>query len=175
MEKIKKFLKRLKNIIGPFGFVSSLSAILCIVGTVFLVNNNYAPDKTGYMMVFVFICAIILGTLIIVFLQDRSDGDDDYDNLTVDVLSKIDLPIIICKSNGSIFWSNKSFQKVSDKTNAELRSTSLTSIISYQPEVILNADKYPEGVDCTLGDRKYKVRGFKSAGDSLILLWYVRK
>lgn len=172
MDKINKFFKRLKNIIGPFGFVASLSAIVCIVASVFLVKNNYAPDKTAYLMILVFLCINVLGTLIIIFLQDKAEGEDVYDNLTVDILSKIGFPIIICKSNGSIFWSNKSFQHASDKTNAELRSTSLASIISYQPEVILNADKYPDGVDSTLGGKKYKVKGFKSTNDSLVLLWY---
>ena len=121
MDKINKFFKRLKNIIGPFGFVASLSAIVCIVASVFLVKNNYAPDKTAYLMILVFLCINVLGTLIIIFLQDKAEGEDVYDNLTVDILSKIGFPIIICKSNGSIFWSNKSFQHASDKTNAELR------------------------------------------------------
>ena len=174
MEKIKCFFKRVRNIIGPFGFVSSISAIFIIIATVLFIKAGYAHEKVGYMMLFVFFCANILGVLIISFLRERSEDEEEDENLTVDTLSKIDLPLIVCKSDGSIFWANKTFQDISDKTNAELRSTSLASIISYQPEVILNADKYPDGVDGTLGGRQYKVKGFKSANDSLVLLWYDR-
>ncbi len=168
-------MARLKGIIGPFGCVASLMAIACIITMMILVDTGYAPHRAGYMMIFIYLCVILMGTVIVIFLQDRSsDSGEDYDSLTVDILSKIDPPIIICKPDGGIFWSNKSFQKAADKTNAELRLTKLGSIISYQPEVILNADKYPDGVDGSLGGRSYKVKGFKTVNDSLVLLWYDR-
>lgn len=174
MNKIKKFLKKLQNTIGPFGFVAFVSAIFCILSTILIINLNYSPEKAGYMMAFIYLCINLLGIAVIIFLQDRYEGKDNSDSLTVDILSKIDFPIIICKTDGSIFWANKCFQNVSDKTNSELRSTELSTIISYQPEVILNADKYPNGVDGIIGDHQYKVKGFKSSTEHMFLLWYDR-
>ena len=68
MEKIKRFLKRVRNIIGPFGFVSSFSAIIIIIATAIFAKAGYAPEKAASMMIFVFICSNVLGILIISFL-----------------------------------------------------------------------------------------------------------
>ncbi len=174
MKKIERLFKKLTDTIGAFGLISFVSAIACILATILIVNLNYSPAKAGYMMAFIYLCINLLGLAVIVFLQDKYDSSEEYNSLTVDILSKIDFPIIICKPDGSIFWSNKSFQNASDRTNSELRASSLDTVISYQPEVILNADKYPNGVDGTIGDHKYKVKGFKTSTDSIVLLWYDR-
>ena len=62
-------MARLKGIIGPFGCVACVMALACLITMMVLVDTGYAPHKAGYMMIFIYLCVILMGTVVVIFLH----------------------------------------------------------------------------------------------------------
>lgn len=174
---IKDFIK---TTVKPFGILSFFSGITTVIIYMVLANTDYNPLNSGYMVLLSYFSIIIVGTVIIRFAEEKKRAKNDgYDaavdgSFTAEILAKQDIPVLICAKDGYIIWMNKGFQNALHADNMRFKGQPLSSVISYAPEVLLNADKFPDGVDGVIGDSKYKVKGYnivKGGKEYLALVW----
>ncbi len=179
----KNILDILKKVIGIFGLISFLLGFISIVLPALLGDGYDLTVKTIFTAttytVACFIAAIII---ILVTLQKKENSisnEQDKQNLT-DILGELDIPIAVCKSDESVFWTNKAFREVSGITFEEAKKMNLKSFTQLVSDALVNRT---EGIPHKLGGKEHIMKGFyvnsgkrnlSTPGDDkkkLVLVW----
>lgn len=179
---LKRILYLIKTTVNPFGILSFATGITVMIVYMVLANFDYDPLNSGYMVLLLYLCIILVGSVIIRFIDERKKAKNHYTavdgSFTAEILARQDIPVLMCTKDGKIIWMNKSFQTALRADNMQFKGQPLSSVISYAPEVLLNADKFPDGVDGVIENRTYKVKGYnitaKNGNEYLALVWIDR-
>ncbi len=154
----------LKTTVNPFGALAFISGLVFILGYITFDKLGYDVGNTGYLILFLYLMTIAVGVtpIRIAFLNKQRKESDPavMGKFTAEILARQDVPVLMCTKEGIIVWMNKSFQQTVGSDNFRLKGQHMKTVISYAPEVLLNLEKFPDGVDVVLGEKNYKVKGY---------------
>lgn len=171
---MKNFFLKIKDLFTPLSVVAVGAGIISVLVYFFFSNAGTKGESTLFILILYF-CLLILGTMAVFLLPDRFTKSSFIENLsdpTYALLSGVDQPVLIFREDGNILWVNKAFSRACGGKNMTGQNVSL--FFGAQPGLLCDGEHFKDGVEATLGERKYKVRGY-SVGNGekpvLITVW----
>ncbi len=142
---------------------SVLLALLSMATYMFLTTSMKAdPVSTGIIIIVVYTVLIVGIFLAVRLARPQLAAAEDLrpvlGSIMLDVVLKLNSPVLICDDGGRIIWYNKVLGPLSDRTS--VYGTTLQSIFHTTLDHIM---QNPSGVDVTTaaGDRHYNAVGYK--------------
>lgn len=159
-----------------------------IVVTVFFVtyivlnkNENIDPVKLGAVIIFLYIAAAVFMEIVRYFITKNFDAAAVSDissppgSMTLDVMSRLHQPVLICDEHGKIIWYNRELTHRVGRHEA-LYGKSLETICEVTPAEIIAANS-AEGVEVEAFGTSFGIRGYKITSQNksfILMMWYDR-
>ncbi|MBP3322029.1 MAG: DHH family phosphoesterase [Clostridia bacterium] len=171
--KLKTIFGKLKRLFTPLAIAAILAGVLAILIDLFF-GDLLSPSGAEALLPTLYLLFLLLGTLAVYLMADRfkDQGYGKGDDVTYSLLTNMDQPVMICREDGEILWINKAFYRLAG--NKEMAGQNTALYFSAQPLLLCDGEHFPEGVPAKLGDRRFRVRGYRArmgGGETLVTVW----
>ena len=87
---LKRILYLIKTTVNPFGILSFTTGLIAVIVYMVLANLDYDPLNSGYMTLILYLCIILVGSIIIRFIDERKKAENPLklEESMVGVISK---------------------------------------------------------------------------------------
>ncbi len=162
-KRIKEYISifRLTRILPPV--IAALVGIVA-VGTIYAVSD----DDSHLVWIVAAVLYLLLAVLYVLFFRRFAGGealenDTVLSNMTLDLMVKMDVPVLICNEADNIIWYNSAMVSHLGKKN--VTGVRFETLAGLPLADIKNGDK-ENGVFVTLGNRSYAVKYFPVSSKS---------
>ena len=141
----------------------SLGALALLGYIIYCYFKSPEAVSMGYVLLILYACAALLGTVIYRFvngIRQRDNSEPFFGGLSLTAISRQNTPILICDENEVIRWMNPAFLAV--LAGKDLRGERMHTLL---PRPLNLLEKSPDGVECTLGERTFRVTAFRCHSD----------
>lgn len=165
------YLRLLTNVVITLAFFGTYIA-LCGY-------KNADPVKLGVIVIILYIAAVIIIGVVWQLVARGfaavtvSDAASPLGNITLDVMSRLRQPVLICDESGRIIWYNREFTHRIGR-HETLYGRGLDTVCDVTPAEIVAAES-SEGLDIEAFGTTFGVRGYKITSQSknyILMLWY---
>ncbi|MHB1150968.1 MAG: GGDEF domain-containing protein [Eubacteriales bacterium] len=177
-------LKKVKELFVNQTYTKMLTNVvitMAFFGTYVLLsgNDNTDPVKLGVTVIFLYIAAIIIMNIVWRLVTKSfdtaavSDIGSPLGSITLDVISRLRQPVLICDESGKIIWYNRELTHRVGRRET-LYGRGLETICDVTPAEIVAAES-AEGVDVEAFGTTFGVRGYKITSQNknyILMLWY---
>ncbi|MBQ8214832.1 MAG: DHH family phosphoesterase [Clostridia bacterium] len=171
--KLKIFLLKLRRLFTPLAVASIGAGAAAILITLFF-GDMLSPSGAEVLLPLLYLLFLLLGILAVYLMADRfrDAGYGKGDDVTYSLLTNMDQPVMICREDGEILWINKSFYRLAGSRELAGQNTSL--YFNAKPALLCDGEHFREGVLAQLGQRQFRVRGYRARlgkGEALVTVW----
>ena len=113
--------KKLKNWFAPLyrtlAIVGIAGAIVCTIAYIAFAAAGFPPVGSGLTMLVVYISMLVIASVVTHFIIEREGDEAEEDlpigNISLDMLTKLEFPVLICNDEGTLIWRNRAFADIS--------------------------------------------------------------
>ena len=171
--KLKSFWLKFRRLFTPLAIAAIGAGAAAVLVDLFF-DDMLSPAGEEALLPILYLLFLLLGILAVYLMADRfrDAGYGKGDDVTYSLLTNMDQPVMICREDGEILWINKSFYRMAG--NKELAGQNTSVYFSTPPVLLCNGDHFPEGISVKLGEKSFRVRGYRARlgkGETLVTVW----
>lgn len=160
-----KFKEILKSIFNP-RFTVHLTVSLLFVAAYFVFCNKIPQDKIAAVTAAYFVLYVFLMIAVSFILRPSSakmairaeeDMKPILGNITLDLIVKLNMPVVICTEDGKIVWYNNTFGKLAGAGRG-MYGANFETMTGVSVAAVLSPDS--DGTDVELFDRFFRIKGY---------------
>lgn len=169
LKKIGKRLRGYRQQRLLFAVAISYIFILILSLSVFFGGENSKLSAICIAAIVLYIPAVLLSELLVRVIRARSISLKNFeypvsDNSALDVLTRIQTPVLIFDDSGSIVWFNRSFSACCGVGDS-LYGRSFEKVCGIQTEDVITPES-DSGFECTAFGRQWEIKGYRTGTGS---------
>lgn len=169
LKKIGKRLRGYRQQRLLFAVAISYIFILILSLSVFFGGENSKLSAICIAAIVLYIPAVLLSELLVRVIRARSISLKNFeypvsDNSALDVLTRIQTPVLIFDDSGSIVWFNRSFSACCGVGDS-LYGRSFEKVCGIQTEDVITPES-DSGFECTAFGRQWEIKGHRTGTGS---------
>ena len=176
---LKNIKEKLHNKLFLMSVASVFVAIVFIIGFSLSIQDNTNLFRKGLITAGLYVITLVVIFVLWevierkVFKRNQVNIAPLLENMTLNILPKLYMPVVITDMNGKITWANKAFCNASGVRNGCLGKT-IEQICPNTLDDILNAENSEEGLSTFAFNQFYNVKAYSvtnSNNNSCITIW----
>ena len=135
----------------------------------FLMSRDALTFQLGYVVLAVYLCLVTLTYLISRIVRQRKaeagfsgSTAPPIANVTVDFLTRLNVPLVVCTGDGEIIWKNRIWSGLLE--GEDVIGKNLSSYCKLSVEELSEPVQNSDGVNCIISGKRFCVRTYRLSG-----------